>query len=115
MFESKAKKVYFGGDSGYAGHLKRTNELFGDVDYYIAGIGAFAPRWFMSPSHMHPEEVATSANDLKAKNLVPMHFGTFDLSDEPLLEPAKLIKKLKDENAFASNLIMPAMGEIIEL
>jgi L-ascorbate metabolism protein UlaG (beta-lactamase superfamily) len=54
------KKIYFGGDSGYGSHVSKVRELFGEVDYYLAGIGAFAPRWFMGPSHMHPEEAARS-------------------------------------------------------
>lgn len=115
LLESKGRKIYFGGDSGYGNHLKKTNELFGPVDYYIAGIGAFAPRWFMAPSHMHPEEAARSSNDLQAKNLMPMHFGTFDLSDEPLLEPAHLIQKLKAQNAFDANLLIPAVGVDIRI
>lgn len=115
LMQSQGKKVYFGGDSGYGSHVKKVYELFGTVDYYLAGIGAFAPRWFMSPSHMHPEEVARSSNELHPKNLLPMHYGTFDLSDEPLLEPARLIQQLKTENAFSSNLLLPAVGEIISL
>lgn len=115
LLESNGRKIYFGGDSGYADHFKRVPELFGEIDYYLAGIGAFAPRWFMAPSHMHPEEAAMAANELQAKNLLPMHFGTFDLSDEPLLEPAKLIKQLKAENAFAANLDLPAVGEAVEM
>lgn len=115
MIQSKGKKIYFGGDSGYGSHVKKVGELFGVVDYYIAGIGAFAPRWFMSPSHMHPEEVAKSSNELKPNYLLPMHYGTFDLSDEPLLEPARLIQQLKKENAFSATLLLPAVGEIINL
>jgi len=115
LIQSQGKKIYFGGDSGYGSHIKKVPELFGIVDYYLAGIGAFAPRWFMSPSHMHPEEVATSSNELQPINLLPMHYGTFDLSDEPLLEPARLIQQLKTENAFSANLVLPAIGEIINL
>lgn len=115
LLESNGKKIYFGSDTGYAGHFKKTHELFGDIDYYLGGIGAFAPRWFMEPSHMHPKEAAQSSNDLQAKNFLPMHFGTFDLSDEPLLEPARLIKQLKAENAFSANLIMPAVGEPVKM
>lgn len=115
MFEHGEKKIYFGSDSGYAGHVKRAYELFGEVDHYIAGIGAFAPRWFMAPSHMHPEEVAQTSNELHAKNLIPMHFGTFDLSDEPLLEPARLIQQLKNENAFDANLSLMAVGGTVNI
>jgi L-ascorbate metabolism protein UlaG (beta-lactamase superfamily) len=115
LIESRGRKIYFGGDSGYGNHVKKVAELFGVVDYYIAGIGAFAPRWFMSPSHMHPEEVAKSSNELKPTYLIPMHYGTFDLSDEPLLEPARLIQQLKKENAFSATLLLPAVGEIISV
>jgi L-ascorbate metabolism protein UlaG (beta-lactamase superfamily) len=115
LIQSQGKKIYFGGDSGYGSHVKKVGELFGAVDYYIAGIGAFAPRWFMSPSHMHPEEVAKTSDELNPVHLIPMHYGTFDLSDEPLLEPARLIQRLKDENAFSAVLLLPAVGEIVSL
>ncbi len=115
MIQAAGKKIYFGGDSGYGSHLKKVRELYGEVDYYLAGIGAFAPRWFMGPSHMHPEEAARASNDLQPKNLLPMHFGTFDLSDEPLLEPARLIGQLKENNAFGSRLVLPEVGEIVRL
>jgi L-ascorbate metabolism protein UlaG (beta-lactamase superfamily) len=115
MIQSKGMKIYFGGDSGYGSHVKKVAELFGVVNYYLAGIGAFAPRWFMAPSHMHPEEVAKTSNELKPIHLIPMHYGTFDLSDEPLLEPARLIQQLKAENVFSATLLLPAVGEIINL
>lgn len=115
MIESNEKKIYFGGDSGFGSHVKKVREIFGKVDLYIAGIGAFAPRWFMAPSHMHPEEVANTSDELKATNLLPMHYGTFDLSDEPLLEPANVIRKLKEQNTFQSNLLLPAIGDVVKV
>jgi L-ascorbate metabolism protein UlaG (beta-lactamase superfamily) len=115
MIEASGSKIYFGGDSGYGRHIGKVRELFGEVDYYLAGIGAFAPRWFMGPSHMHPEEAAQASNELQPKNLLPMHYGTFDLSDEPLMEPAQIIRQLKAERAFDSRLVVPAVGEILPL
>ena len=41
----------------------------------------------MRESHMNPEEAIRAALDLQARAAVAMHFGTFDLSDEPLTEP----------------------------
>jgi L-ascorbate metabolism protein UlaG (beta-lactamase superfamily) len=115
LVEFHGKKIYFGGDSGYGSHVSKVRELFGEVDYYLAGIGAFAPRWFMGPSHMHPEEAARACNDLQPKNLFPMHYGTFDLSDEPLLEPARIIRQLKETQVFNSNLLLPAVGESVSI
>lgn len=115
MIENQGGKIYFGGDSGYGSHFKRVPELFGEVDYYLAGIGAFAPRWFMAPSHMHPEEAAQACSEIRPKKILPMHFGTFDLSDEPLLEPLRLMTELIDKNAFGSELVVPVVGEVLKI
>jgi L-ascorbate metabolism protein UlaG (beta-lactamase superfamily) len=64
---------------------------------------------------MHPEEAVRAGNDLQPKNLLPMHYGTFDLADEPLLEPARLIRQLRAQGAFTSRLVLPAVGEVVGL
>jgi L-ascorbate metabolism protein UlaG (beta-lactamase superfamily) len=53
----------------------------------------------MKSSHINPHEALSAFKDLDAKELIPMHFGTFDLTDEPLGEPEEIIKKIaKEEN-----------------
>ncbi len=44
-----------------------------------------------------------------------MHYGTFDLSDEPLMEPARIIRQLKEKQVLQSNLVMPKVGEILPI
>ncbi len=93
VIQSAHSTVYFGGDSGYGSHYKELAELFPKIDYFIVGIGAYEPRWFMKPNHNSPEEALQSFVDSKAKFLVPMHFGRFDLSDEPASEPLRLLNE----------------------
>jgi L-ascorbate metabolism protein UlaG (beta-lactamase superfamily) len=50
-------------------------------------VGAYAPRWFMRNMHMDPAEAVQAAQDVGARVMVPMHWGTFWLSREPALEP----------------------------
>jgi L-ascorbate metabolism protein UlaG (beta-lactamase superfamily) len=51
-------------------------------------VGAYEPRWFMRPVHMNPEEAVRAFVDLgAAAAMVPMHWGTFKLTDEPMAEP----------------------------
>lgn len=75
--------IYFGGDSGYGRHYRETGELFPDIDYFLIGIGAYEPRWFMEPNHNNPADAVKAFQDIGARTMVPMHYGTFDLSDEP--------------------------------
>ncbi len=98
LIKTKTKTIYFAGDSGYSKHFKDIGNMF-DIDIALLPIGAYEPRWFMKSSHINPQEALKAYKDLNAKEFIPMHFGTFDLSDEPISEPPKLLKKIKkDEN-----------------
>ena len=94
LIKTKHKSIYFAGDTGYSKHFKDIYKTFGKIDIAILPIGAYAPRWFMRPSHMNPEEALKAYKDLHAKTLIPMHFGTFDLSDEPLGEPEQILRNI---------------------
>ncbi len=50
-------------------------------------IGGYEPAWFMEHYHLNPEQAGRAFLDLGARHLVPMHWGTFQLTDEPLCEP----------------------------
>lgn len=91
VIESGETTIYHGGDSGYGRHYKETGELFPEIDYFLIGIGAYEPRWFMEPNHNDPSDVIKAFQDIGAKTLVPMHYGTFDLSDEPPGQPINLL------------------------
>ena len=112
VLETKNTTIYFGGDSGYGVHFKETASLFPAIDYAFLGIGAFAPEWFMEPYHMSPKATFKAYKDLRAKKLVPMHYGTFDLSDEPLGEPLRLIQEIKEKHKLNGELVLPDVGEV---
>jgi N-acyl-phosphatidylethanolamine-hydrolysing phospholipase D len=81
------KRFYFAGDTGYFSGFKAIGQRLGPFDLVAVPIGAYEPRAMMRESHMNPEEAITAALDLGAERALAMHFGTFDLSDEPLAEP----------------------------
>jgi L-ascorbate metabolism protein UlaG (beta-lactamase superfamily) len=81
-------KIFFAGDSAYDEHLfKEIRQLFGDIDVCMLPIGAYSPPFLMQKAHMNPEEAVQAFSDLGGRYLIPMHYGTYDLSDEPLSEP----------------------------
>ena len=93
IVRGKSASIYFGGDSGYGRHYADVGELFPEIDYFLIGIGAFEPRWFMEANHNSPGDALQAFADLGAKTLIPMHFGTFDLSDEPPSEPLRQLRQ----------------------
>lgn len=93
VIQGANKTIYFSGDSGYGSHYKEIAEIFPQVDYFLIGIGAYKPRWFMEPNHNSPEEAFQAFKDANGKYLIPMHFGRFDLSDEPPSEPLRVLKE----------------------
>jgi len=98
LIQTETATIYFGGDSGYSRHFQDIYQLFGSIDMAILPIAAYSPRWFMKSSHINPEEAMRAAfKDLKAKKMIPMHYGTFDLSDEPMAEPEKRLRQISTE------------------
>ena len=83
------RRIYYAGDSGYFPGFTEIGHQLGPFDLAIVPIGAYAPRAMMLESHMNPEEALQSATDVGASKALGVHFGTFDLSDEPLAEPPR--------------------------
>lgn len=88
--------AYHAGDTGYFPHFAEIGERTGPIDWAMLPIGAYDPVWFMKPQHMGPEEAGRAFLELRARNLVCMHWGTFKLTDEPLGEPVTRIEKWWD-------------------
>jgi L-ascorbate metabolism protein UlaG (beta-lactamase superfamily) len=79
--------AYHAGDTGYFRHFAEIGSRLGPIDWAMLPIGAYDPEWFMRPQHMGPEEAGRAFLELRARNFVCMHWGTFKLTDEPLDEP----------------------------
>ena len=92
VMESDGKRVYHSGDTAYFTGFKEIGARFGKIDAALLPIGAYAPRWFMRPQHMNPEDAVTAFTDLGAEQFFAMHWGTFKLTDEPLDEPPTFLQ-----------------------
>jgi L-ascorbate metabolism protein UlaG (beta-lactamase superfamily) len=93
VIQTPKHTIFFAGDTGYAEHFQDIGKLF-DIDLAILPIGAYSPRWLTKDQHMDPQDALRAFKDLKAKRMIPMHFGTFHLSEEPLDEPEKRLRKI---------------------
>jgi len=81
------RRFFFAGDSGWYPGFADVGRAFGPFDLAAVPIGAYQPAAMMRPHHLDPEEAVQAGLALRARRLVAIHFGTFDLSDEPLEEP----------------------------
>jgi L-ascorbate metabolism protein UlaG (beta-lactamase superfamily) len=109
-------RFYFGGDTGYSPHFRETGDRFGPFDLAALPIGAYEPRWFMKNHHINPEEAVLAHIDLRSKQSVAMHWGTFMLTDEPLDEPPlKLKAALKKKGVLDNKFLVLMHGETILL
>ncbi|EPY33768.1 metallo-beta-lactamase family protein [Strigomonas culicis] len=103
---SAAKTFYFTGDTSYNEEMFRLiHRRFPRIDMAALPIGAYAPRWFMSGAHIDPENVSKVFNILQVRRAYGVHWGTFELADEPLDEPPQVLQEAKkaegiDNDAF---------------
>ncbi|KAF2458019.1 beta-lactamase superfamily domain-containing protein [Lineolata rhizophorae] len=120
--ESAGKKVWFGGDTGYRGvpelpadvddydpklnlphcpAFKEIGKLRGPFDLGLIPIGAYQPRWFMSSMHANPFDSVNIFVDTKCRRGLGMHWGTWVLTEEDVLEPPRLLKKALEAKGIA--------------
>jgi L-ascorbate metabolism protein UlaG (beta-lactamase superfamily) len=77
VIEYPESLVYFAGDTGFGSHFDQIREKFGSPQLALLPIGAYEPRWFMSPVHMSPEEAVRAHTILGAKTSIAIHHGVF--------------------------------------
>ena len=87
------RHLYFAGDTGFHPGFEQLGARLGPCDAVLLPIGAYAPRWFMRPVHMDPDEALAAFDALTRTHpthptvMIATHWGTFMLSDEPADEP----------------------------
>jgi len=89
VVEGPTRRFYHAGDTGYFPGFKEIGTRLGPIDLAAIPIGAYDPPSIMHYVHMNPEDAIRAAIDLGAARVVGMHWGTFDLTDEPLDEPPR--------------------------
>lgn len=92
---SEKFKFLYTGDTGYSKDFQDIHERLGGMDLAMIPVGAYEPRWFMKKQHVNPEEAIRIHQDLKAKTSIGVHWGTFRLSDEPMVAPLQEISKAR--------------------
>ena len=121
LIEYNGKKIFFACDTGVGNIYKELGNKFGPIDLTLINIGAYnfypiTPYKDKSSYHTNPEEALSVAKDLRSKKVIGMHWGTFVLSLEPIMEPPKRFKYNAEKYGFnEKEAITFKIGEIQSL
>jgi N-acyl-phosphatidylethanolamine-hydrolysing phospholipase D len=112
LIDSGERRYFFAGDTGSFHGFAEYGRRFAPIDAALLPIGAYEPRWFMDFQHMNPAEALRAFRELRARTLFPMHWGTFDLTDEPPDEPPReLRRRMKQLDVRDDEVELLAIGE----
>jgi L-ascorbate metabolism protein UlaG (beta-lactamase superfamily) len=105
--------VYHAGDTGYVNDLfTKIAERYGPgVKLAMLPMGQYCPQWHQKPRHINPEECFKIMNDLQAKKMVGIHWGTFVLSSEYFLEPKVRLEALTKNYKRQNDVFAPHFGK----
>ena len=110
-----SRSIYFSGDSAYDDHFSKIKEVIGELDISLLPVGAYKPSYVMQLAHMSPEEAVRAFHSVGGKTFIPMHYGTYDLSDEPIGEPVRKLRRLQEQEAIRGDLKFLAVGEQLQM
>jgi len=104
--------AYHAGDTAWGDHFAEIAARFPSIDWAMIPIGGYAPRWFMEPQHVDPDEAGRAFDALGARNLLAMHWGTFRLTDEAVGEPVARLRAWWSARGLSDDrLWIPKLGE----
>ena len=116
VVEGRVATVYHAGDTAWFGGFREIGARFPALDAALLPVGAYDPGWFMERQHMNPEQAVRAFDELGARTLVAMHWGTFKLTDEPLDEPPRRLDAERARLGIPAEAVrVLAVGETLEV
>lgn len=114
VIEKNDRVIYFAGDTGYGDHFKEISSRH-SIHTALLPIGAYKPYDWFREIHLNPKTAIKAFLDLHAEVLIPIHWGTFKLSDEPLDEPPVLLLEEASRFGVANKIRILNNGGSVEL
>ena len=118
VIETPSGNIYQVADTGFGdgAYFRQMREKHGGFKLAILPIGAYAPRWFMRDQHVDPDEALQIMQIVGAQRAMAHHWGTFQLTDEPIEEPPERLRAALARENIAQDLFAAIRpGQTIEL
>jgi L-ascorbate metabolism protein UlaG (beta-lactamase superfamily) len=104
-------RVYFSGDTGFGEHFREIGDRLGPFDLSLLKIGSYGPGQNWLDIHMGPEQAVESHIMLKARRMLPVHWGTFNLAFHAWDEPIK--RAVAAARTRGVEIVTPRLGEVV--
>lgn len=91
--DSRSVRVFFAGDTANSPIFRHIGQTYGPTDVALLPIGSYEPWQFERRNHIKPDHALAIAKDLGATTVIPMHWGTFAMTPEPIIEPIIRFKR----------------------
>jgi len=101
ILEHQGRRIYHAGDSAYFHGFEQIGRRL-PPEIALLPIGAYHPESFRRV-HMGPDQAVRAFTDLRAKYLVPMHYGSFRLSFEDIDEPPRWLLEVAEKEKLTRN------------
>jgi len=116
VIEGSQGGIYFAGDTGFRNFFEKIHEKFPEIRLALLPIGAYEPRWFMSPIHISPDEAVSAHLLLKSSLSIGIHLGTFRLADEGINDPyMNLNKAIREQGVEPEGFIILDPGGSVKM
>ncbi len=110
VIEYNGEKIYYSGDTSYGSHFSEIGEYFNGIDIAFIENGQYDLMW--SDFHLQPRQTVQAALDLRAKYLIPVHWGMFSLALHEWNDPVRRSVPLALSKKLA--VITPKLGQIFD-
>lgn len=110
FLQSGSHSVYHSGDTAYFSGFSEIARL--RPQFALLPIGAYSPDLFRSV-HTTPEDALQAFMDLRAERMIPMHYGTFRLSKEPIEEPLPRLLAAAHQARIADRIALLEEGDTL--
>ncbi|HJX00019.1 MAG TPA: MBL fold metallo-hydrolase [Terriglobales bacterium] len=108
VVRSPQHSVYHAGDTAYFDGFREIGRRL-RPQLALLPIGAYHPEHFRNV-HTSPEDALQGFLDLRARCMIPMHYGTFRLSYEPMEEPVQRLRAAAAEAGVSDRVLVLEEG-----
>jgi L-ascorbate metabolism protein UlaG (beta-lactamase superfamily) len=108
VVKSSKHSFYHSGDTAYFDGFSEIGRRL-RPELALLPIGAYNPPSFRNV-HTNPEDAVQAFRDMNARWMVPMHYGTFRLSHEPMDEPLQFLEREAEKHGVLDRVLVLREG-----